>query len=186
MRGRARKLYLAMGMALVAMLVAAGAVFAAVTFDSSTGKGFVGKGDVQLAFGWNDSQLQKNANGVSFSYNDTATYTATCTWITGEGTRGEQTHYVDIPRHRTVNSVVEHEIRTNPKSKVTGFKLTGFGATTYEGTVPVVGEACVSDDGSGVAQNGTWSYVSDPVFSGGALYASYGGNSILLPITPVV
>lgn len=39
---------------------------AAVTFDASTGTGFVGKGDVQLAFGWNNKQLQANAAGVTF------------------------------------------------------------------------------------------------------------------------
>jgi hypothetical protein len=32
-----------------------------VTFNETNGTGFVGKGDVQVAFGWNNKQLQTNA-----------------------------------------------------------------------------------------------------------------------------
>jgi hypothetical protein len=45
--------------------------YAAVTIDLLTGEGFVGKGDVQLAFNWNNKQLQDNADGVSFSVEST-------------------------------------------------------------------------------------------------------------------
>jgi hypothetical protein len=179
---RAKKLYLAMGLALVAMLVAAGAVYAAVTFDSSTGKGFVGKGDVQLAFGWNNAKLQANASGVSFTYNATDTYSATCSFVTGAGTRGEQTHNVSIPRHTSVNSTIQYDARTH--KQIDGFLLTGFGATTTDGTVPVVGDACVAND-EGVARNGTWSVVT-LVSSTGGLYVNYGGTSVPLPNTPTV
>lgn len=41
---------------------------AAVTFDPVTGTGFVGKGDVQTAFGWNNQQLQQNADGVGVHF----------------------------------------------------------------------------------------------------------------------
>jgi hypothetical protein len=172
MRGKARKLYLAMGMALVAMLVAAGAVYATVTFDPATGKGFVGKGDVQLAFGWNDAQLQKNASGVSFTYDRTDTYEAVCTFITGEGTRGEQTHNVTHTTSTAVNSSVAYENRLNPKSKITGFNLTGFGATTETGTVPVVGGACPGNEGT----EGTWSSVT-LVSSTAGLFVHYQGGT---------
>lgn len=37
---------------------------AAVQFDPVSGTGFVGKGDVQTFFGWNNQQLQKNADKV--------------------------------------------------------------------------------------------------------------------------
>jgi hypothetical protein len=59
----------------------AGAAGAAVTFDPScpyqpsnaTGAcGFVGKGDVQSALGWNNDKLQKNANTLQFSYSQPA------------------------------------------------------------------------------------------------------------------
>ena len=62
-----RKAALTLAGTAVVALGSAGVASAAVTFDSDTGVGFVGKGDVQLAFGWNNTQLQKNAPGVAFS-----------------------------------------------------------------------------------------------------------------------
>jgi hypothetical protein len=59
--------------ALVASLALAGTASAAVTFNSSTGTGFVGKGDVQIAYGWNNTSLQKNATGVTFTSRQAAT-----------------------------------------------------------------------------------------------------------------
>jgi len=167
--------------AAAAALVVSQAASAAVTFDSATGTGFVGKGDVQLAFGWNNQTLQANASGVTFTYNATDTYSATCTWVTGEGTRGEQTHNVDIPRHTAVNSVIAssgRDISSGLNGPNTGFKLTGFGTTTTEGTVPVVGDACVGNDG-GINQNGTWTAVS-LVSSTGGLFVNFGATSIQL------
>jgi hypothetical protein len=173
---RAKKLYLAMGLALVAMLVAAGAVFAAVNFDSSTGTGFVGKGDVQQVFNWNNKQLQQNASGVTFSYNATENYEAVCTFVTGEGTRGEQTHNVSRERSTTVDSAVAYDPRV--KNQITGFNLKGFGDTTSSGDVPVVGGAC-----PGGPNGGTWTSVT-LVSSTGGLYVNFGGTSIALPNTP--
>ena len=61
----------------VATLMLAPAANAAVTFNETTGTGFVGKGDVQVAFGWNNKQLQTNATGVSFSFTQDATQAVT-------------------------------------------------------------------------------------------------------------
>jgi len=168
--------------ALAVLALSATAAFAAVSFNSTTGTGFVGKGDVQTAFGWNNTALQKNASGVSFTYNAVDTYSATCSFITGAGTRGEQTHNVDIPRHTAVTSTVAYDARTH--KQIDGFNLTGFGATTTEGTVPVVGEACVAND-EGVARDGTWSAVT-LVSSTGGLYVNFGTTSIPLPNTPTL
>ena len=44
-----------------ALLFAVAIASASVTFNPATGTGFVGKGDVQLAYGWNNKQLQDNA-----------------------------------------------------------------------------------------------------------------------------
>jgi hypothetical protein len=140
MRGKAKKLYAAIALALVAMLVASTAAIAAVQFDPTTGTGFVGKGDVQLAFGWNNKQLQTNASGVSFSYNTTDTYDAVCQWVTGEGTRGEKTHTVTQEKSTAVNSAIAYDPRV--KNQITGFTLKEFGATTTTGEVPEVGGAC--------------------------------------------
>jgi len=176
MRGKARKLYLAMGLALVAMLVAAGAAFAYTL--NADGTGFVGKGEVQTAFGWNNAALQKNASGVTFSYNTQDTYTAVCTFTTGEGTRGEQTHNIDHNTSTTVSSAVAYDARV--KNQITGFTLKGFGATTTTGgSVPVVGEPCPGNQGT----DGTWTSVTKTGSTGG-LYATFGGVSVLLPQTP--
>ena len=177
-----RKLYLAMGVALVAVLVAAGAVYAAVTFDTSTGKGFAGKGDVQLAFGWNNAQLQKNASGVTFSYNSTDTYDVTIEFDSGnpDNPRSIQHHTVTQNKSTTVNSSVAYDPRV--KNQITGFNLKGFGATTVTGDqIPQVGDSC---------SNGFNCVVTDVQLasSSGGLYANYGGSSVLIwpPAAPVV
>ena len=172
---RAKKLYLAMGLALIAMLVAAGAVFAAVTFNSSTGTGFVGKGDVQLAFGWNNAKLQSNASGVSFTYNAKDTYDVTCEWDTETG-HGTVHHDITVPRHTGVNSTIAYDARV--RNQITGFNLTGFGATVTDGTVPVVGGACPGNSDIAIITAVTLTG------STGGLYVNYGGTSVLLPITP--
>jgi hypothetical protein len=162
--------------AVVAIFSASVMVFAAVTFDPNTGTGFVGKGDVQTAFGWNNAQLQANGAGISFTYNATETYQAVCTFVTGEGTRGEKTHNAAIPRHSSVNSAIQYKTRTH--NQIDGFILTGFGITTTDGTVPVVGNACVANS-DGVNHNGTWSSVT-LISSSGGLFVNYGGSNVLL------
>jgi hypothetical protein len=58
----------------VAMLgaLAVPAVASASVAVDSNGMGFVGKGDVQVAFGWNNATLQKNAAGVTFTSSQAA------------------------------------------------------------------------------------------------------------------
>jgi hypothetical protein len=67
---------------LAALTFASIATFAAnaeVTFDSASGAGFVGKGDVQQAFGWSNKQLQDNAAALTFTYSVVGSYTVVCT-----------------------------------------------------------------------------------------------------------
>lgn len=165
-------------LAAAALLASTSYAFAAVTFDPTTGTGFVGKGEVQIAFGWNNQQLQKNASGVTFSFNTTDTYDATCTWTTGEGTRGQRTHNVDHTRTTAVSGVVAYDARV--RNQITGFNLTGFGATTTTGAVPVVGGPCPGNAGT----DGVWTEV---VLTGstGGLYFNYGGASVRY-VPPVV
>ena len=56
--------------ALAALALSATAAFAAVTFDPATGKGFVGKGDVQIAYNLNNKQIQTAliANPQAFTF----------------------------------------------------------------------------------------------------------------------
>ena len=169
-----------------ALALGTAGVAQAYTMDEA-GYGWVGKGEVQTPFGWNNKALQDNAAGVTFYLESSATYEATCTWTTGEGTRGEQTHNVDIPRHTAVVADVNAQTRTNSKGKdgpVTGWYLQGFGATSTDGEVPVVGGPCVGDkdatDGKG--QDGTWTAVELTGVVEGGLYASFGGTSHLLTL----
>lgn len=164
----------ALGLALV---LASTSALADVDFDPATGTGFVGKGDVQLAFDWNDAGLQSNATGVTFTYGYTAVYQAVCTFTTGEGTRGEKTHNVPHSEEMNVSSAVNVSLRKNPQQKVTGFNLTGFGEVFSEsGEVPVVGGPCPGNPGHG----GVWTSVQLLPGGEGGLYANYGDQKVLL------
>jgi len=71
--------------ALMAAVVAASLALAATALAAnvdSTGKGFVGKGQVQSEFKWNNAKLQQNAAGISFSFVQTATETGRATSTT--------------------------------------------------------------------------------------------------------
>ena len=54
----------------------ASAAQAAVTIDDA-GKGFIGKGDVQTALGYNNTQMQANASKLKFTTSQDATQTVT-------------------------------------------------------------------------------------------------------------
>lgn len=116
-----RKLYLAMGLALVAMFVAAGTVFAAVTFDPATGTGFVGKGDVQTALNLNNAQLQSAT--ISFRALKVTETTWTCDRDGGPQTQERATT-------TTSQAVVSSTARV--KNQITGFNLNGYDQTVPE------------------------------------------------------
>ena len=137
-----RKLYLAMGLALMAMFVAAGAVFAAVTYDPATGTGFVGKGDVQLAFNLNNKQLQQNAKLVTFTYEEVGEYTLLCKADdttrtnprTGEVTVTPGAEKEFKNRTESVLSSLNGDPRqTKGQNQFTGFNLSGITSTVTTG-----------------------------------------------------
>jgi hypothetical protein len=116
--------------ALAAAMLATPA-FAAVTFDASTGTGFVGKGDVQSAFEWNNEGLQQNAGGVSFTFSASATYNVPCK---NTHPRNGDIFHVFV-RHTSLDAgVVSHVARDNPQGMVTGFNLTGFSGASSDNT----------------------------------------------------
>lgn len=161
----------------VALALASTAALAEVVFYPETGTGFVGKGDVQDAFGWNDAGLQLHADGVTFTYGYSAMYEAVCTFTTGEGTRGEKIHNVPHEEEMEVASDVIVALRRNPQSKVTGFNLTGFGdAFSESGELPVVGGACPGNQG----HDGVWTSVTVLAGGEGGLYVNYGDQKVLL------
>jgi len=61
-----------------AALIATATGASAATLDSATGAGFVGKGEVQSAFGWNNAKMQgATAAGFTFSTSQSATQAMT-------------------------------------------------------------------------------------------------------------
>ena len=164
-----RKIFIA---AAAALTITSTMALAAVTVDAN-GVGFVGKGDVQLAFGWNNAAAQRNANAVSFHSQSSTDYSAVCTWTTGEGTRGERTHNVSHNRSTAVLSSIASDPRKT--GQWTGYNLNGFGAVTTSGDpVPVEGGACMGNAGHG----GIWSSVTELGSSGEGLFVTYNGVSV--------
>ncbi|MBM7095402.1 hypothetical protein JSY36_06530 [Bacillus sp. H-16] len=129
----------------LAMSLFIGSAFAGGTIDYSNGQGFVGKGDVQSALGYNNSQLQQNADKLEFTYQSVDTYEITVEWTTGEGTRGEKTHTVEHKRTSTFSSDVDYD--TRKAKQVTGFYLEGFANETTEGNIPEVGDEFPGNSG---------------------------------------
>jgi hypothetical protein len=119
-------------LALASVMILSTAALGAVTFDPETGEGFVGKGDVQLAFGWNNKALQDNAAGVTFSYAEVGEYTVRCS------RQHPQQGYQEMEfknREIGVESAIDYEKRRNGgvNNQITGFLLTGLGEETTSG-----------------------------------------------------
>jgi hypothetical protein len=108
--------------AFAATLALATPATAAVTFDPATGVGFVGKGDVQLAFGWNNSQLQTRAPGVSFAAESETV--SEVSWVC-TNTRNENTQERERTTTTSTTGVVSAVTRDG-KKQVTGFNLQGY------------------------------------------------------------
>ena len=132
---KTKKLHTAIALALAAMMLAATAAIAAVTFDPETGEGFVGKGDVQLAFGWNNKELQTNAKNVSFTYEETGEYTLLCQNPDRIDRRTGQPAQQEFKnRVGTVESSLQGDPRqTKGQNQFTGFNLSGITGTEVTG-----------------------------------------------------
>jgi hypothetical protein len=115
-------------LALALVVIGAGVALAAVTFDPDTGTGFVGKGDVQLAFGWNNKEIQNNAGAVTFQATSTEV-----TEVSWECTNTNNEVIQERARTTTTETqgVVSVVTRDN-KKQVTGFNLTGYSGTPTE------------------------------------------------------
>jgi hypothetical protein len=161
---------LAVGAAAALLIGGVGPAWAA-TFDPSTGTGFVGKGEVQSAFNWNDKDLQTNANGVTFEFVATTTYTALCTWETGK-----KTHIKEVTDTIGIDEVVDMAKRTNKKEHVNGFTLDGFDLETVTvGEMPKDGDSC---DAEGRNDKGTLTIESETSSTG--LYVLWGDYRVQL------
>ena len=156
------------------------AAYAAVTFDPSSGTGFVGKGDVQTAFGWNNAELQANASGVTFTYVAVDTYDVTVEWDTGNADQPQsiQHHIITQTKRASVNATVAYDARTH--KQIDGFILTGYGSTTTEGTIPSVGDILVDPQTGNPYPTDHVVTAVTLVSSTGGLYVNYGSTSVLI------
>lgn len=91
--------------------------------DTTTGTGFVGKGDVQDAFGWNDHDLQANYTDATFALNAESTSTTTWSCFNSNNRKTQDRKHVVLA---STTGGLLHEARSNPQDKVTGFLLTGL------------------------------------------------------------
>lgn len=164
-----------LGKILMGTIAAAAATvaLATVTFNFSTGVGFVGKGDVQTAFGWNNAVAQNNALALSFAYKANDVYDVECYWTTTTGSGKIIVHDITIPKHRNINDTVAYDARSN--KQINGFNLTGFnGGVINDKPIPQVGDSCPGGNpGTVIAVT----LISSDV---GGLYVTYGTTSVLL------
>lgn len=107
----------------VALLVTASASMASVSVDEN-GIGFVGKGDVQAIFDWNNSELQQNAGNLTFRFASSTTVSWKCEGINKQGKVVTSTPELAIG----LNAEVGLDARKNKQGQITGFNLLGFDA----------------------------------------------------------
>jgi hypothetical protein len=149
---------------------------AAVTFNEQHGTGFVGKGDVQVLYGWNDKQLQDNHGGVSFEARKTVTTERVwqCVRTTNQGD--------EVVSERNNSSTIQSrgvvdKIARDRKNKITGFFLDGYGEATITNAGDQ-GPSTGSCPGSASFVEG--SVVEETFVSASNLFVSYGGERFQL------
>lgn len=101
--------------------LAVGTLAYAAWWVDGDGFGFVGKGDVQLVFGWNNAQLQANAGNVDFQISQVSftQYTWTCKRDAGEQ-RQERSRTTTTTTQGLIDSIARL------RNQFTGFNLLGF------------------------------------------------------------
>src|SRR4029453_13669759 len=109
MKNAFRNLFVSI-LGLAACLAVGVIAYAAVTIDED-GFGFVGKGDVQAIFDWNNADLQENAALLDFRFVGGTTTTWTCQ-RNGAVQTQERTHF------RTIDSSVIYDARKNKVNQI--------------------------------------------------------------------
>lgn len=119
-------------LALALVVIGAGVAVAAVNYDPETG-GFAGKGDVQQVLGFNNNQLQSQAQNIQFRYSDNVV-------VEGGGCINPNTgvfHPNDVWRRTSgVSTTIESDARQ--RNQITGFILGAAGS----GGDPVYTDSC--------------------------------------------
>ncbi|GAA4452981.1 hypothetical protein GCM10023156_23210 [Novipirellula rosea] len=116
-------------MALIACLSVSTIAYSA-WYVNGDGTGFVGKGDVQLVYGWNNAQLQTNAGAVTFRalIIEQSEVSWECTNANNEKIQ---------ERSRTTTTTIGGLLSsvTRVKNQVTGFNLEGFNGAPNSSSV---------------------------------------------------
>jgi len=170
----------------ISCTAAAGLAYAAVIVDDD-GIGFVGKGDVQEFFGWNNAQLQAAADDVQFrmsSSSETITeYTWTCDRDAGPQTQERATSAtITTSTAGILNSVAR------VRKQVTGFNLNGFDQGQVAETIntKTTGYALYSCPAGWTAINkAEGESVTEIIGEGLEVSGDGGANWYPLPITPL-
>jgi hypothetical protein len=146
--------------------------FAIVSFDPATGTGWVGKGDVQTAFGWNNAAMQQRHTQITFEYDNLTQHTFECEWWTGPA-RNRQYHSTTTTETTGVQGVLASDSRRT--GQWTGWHLTGYVTSGGSGNfTPDCNGNGEGDGNSGEKTLIEGSLTSTPL--GGGLYAVYNGD----------
>jgi hypothetical protein len=152
-----------------------GTALGAVTFDPATGTGFVGKGDVQLVYGWNNKQLQDNADKVDFQVSAVSETTWTCSRPAPTPNDPDREIVQERSQTTTTQGIVTSVARENSKGKlgpVTGFILDGYeGEPTVTSDGPNVGSCPANPSGFTYDEN------AETTSLGGGLQVSTDGEN---------
>jgi hypothetical protein len=128
-----------------------GTALGAVTFDAESGEGFVGKGDVQLVYGWNNKQLQDNADKVDFRVSAVSETTWTCSRPAPTPNDPDREIVQERSQTTTIQGLVTTVARESSKGKlgpVTGFNLLGYEEGSTESSEgPAVGTCPANPSG---------------------------------------
>lgn len=109
-----------------------------ITYDATTGRGFVGKGDVQFTLNYNNALMQQNADHLVFTQDSEDVYDVTVEWDTGG--KKETKHHI-ITQHKTTTLTDKVNYDTKVKKQVVGFILNGISSIVIQGeNVPSVGD----------------------------------------------
>ena len=158
-------------MVAIAATVALSATAAFAYTLNADGTGFVGKGEVQTAFGWNNKVVQTNAGGVDFQVEMVTENSWVCT---KDGAKNTQ----ERENVRTTAALIDSVTRDN-KKQVTGFTLSGY-QRDADGNVV---ETVINRDGPALGTCPT-GWTAGPIESeviSSDLYATFGTQRVLLP-----
>jgi len=107
---------------ILVLLMLASSANAAVHVDEE-GIGFVGKGDIQSVFNWNNSMLQENAHLIQFKFSRAGTVSWVCEGVNAAGvTIRSDRRNEDIG----ASTYVAYDARRNRTGQITGFLLVGL------------------------------------------------------------